>query len=112
MWTLELNDTEISLAQGRDVVYRQPGVAVVLEDRVSFGDAALDQTRLHPRQAQTQYWHQLSADPIAVGGRAIKNHADLVYQHLLEIKRLGKLPNNEHDILAVQSNTNLDQLSI
>jgi len=54
VWTLELNDTEISLAQGLDVVYRQPGVAVVLEDRVSFGDAALEQTRLHPRQAQTQ----------------------------------------------------------
>ena len=112
MWTLELNDTEISLAQGRDVVYRQPGVAVVLEDRVSFGDAALDQTRLHPRQAQTQYWHQLSADPIAVGGRAIKNHADLVYQHLLEIKRLGKLPNNEPVFVAVPSNTTPEQLSL
>ena len=112
MWTLELNDTEISLAQGLDVVYRQPGVAVVLEDRVSFGDAALEQTRLHPRQAQTQYWHQLSADPIAVGGRAIKNHADLVYQHLLEIKRLGKLPNNEPVFVAVPSNTSPEQLSL
>ena len=112
MWTLELNDTEISLAQGLDVVYRQPGVAVVLEDRVSFGDAALEQTRLHPRQAQTQYWHRLSADPIAVGGRAIKNHADLVYQHLLEIKRLGKLPNNEPVFVAVPSNTSPEQLSL
>ena len=112
MWTLELNDTEISLAQGLDVVYRQPGVAVVLEDRVSFGDAALEQTRLHPRQAQTQYWHRLSADPIAVSGRAIKNHADLVYQHLLEIKRLGKLPNNEPVFVAVPSNTNPEQLSL
>ena len=112
MWTLELNDTEISLAQGLDVVYRQPGVAVVLDDRVSFGDAALEQTRLHPRQAQTQYWHQLSADPIAVGGRAIKNHADLVYQHLLEIKRLGKLPNNEPVFVAVPSNTSPEQLSL
>ena len=112
MWTLELNDTEISLAQGRDVVYRQPGVAAVLDDRVSFGDAALEQTRLHPRQAQTQYWHQLSADPIAVSGRAIKNHADLVYQHLLEIKRLGKLPNNEPVFVAVPSNTSPEQLSL
>ena len=112
MWTLELNDTEISLAQGLDVVYRQPGVAVVLEDRVWFGDAALEQTRLHPRQAQTQYWHRLSADPIAVGGRAIKNHADLVYQHLLEIKRLGKLPNNEPVFVAVPSNTSPEQLSL
>ena len=112
MWTLELNDTEISLAQGLDVVYRQPGVAVVLEDRVSFGDAALEQTRLHPRQAQTQYWHRLSADPIAVSGRAIKNHADLVYQHLLEIKRLGKLPNNESVFVAVPSNTSPEQLSL
>lgn len=112
MWTLELNDTEISLAQDLDVVYRQPGVAVVLEDRVSFGDAALEQTRLHPRQAQTQYWHRLSADPIAVGGRAIKNHADLVYQHLLEIKRLGKLPNNEPVFVAVPSNTTPEQLSL
>ena len=112
MWTLELNDTEISLAQGLDVVYRQPGVAVVLEDRVSFGDAALEQTRLHPRQAQTQYWHQLSADPIAVGGRTIKNHADLVYQHLLEIKRLGNLPENEPVFVAVPSNTSPEQLSL
>ncbi len=112
MWTLELNDTEISLAQGLDVVYRQPGVAVVLDDRVSFGDAALEQTRLHPRQAQTQYWHQLSADPIAVGGRTIKNHADLVYQHLLEIKRLGNLPDNEPVFVAVPSNTSPEQLSL
>ncbi|MCS5571201.1 MAG: hypothetical protein NZ768_12845 [Pseudomonadales bacterium] len=112
MWTLELNDTEISLAQGLDVVYRQPGVAVVLDDRVSFGDAALEQTRLHPRQAQTQYWYQLSADPIAVGGRTIKNHADLVYQHLLEIKRLGNLPDNEPVFVAVPSNTSPEQLSL
>jgi len=112
VWTLELNDTEISLAQGLDVVYRQPGVAVVLDDRVSFGDAALEQTRLHPRQAQTQYWHQLSADPIAVGGRTIKNHADLVYQHLLEIKRLGNLPENEPVFVAVPSNTSPEQLSL
>ncbi|MEC9239908.1 MAG: hypothetical protein VX486_04710 [Pseudomonadota bacterium] len=112
MWTLELNDTEISLAQGLDVVYRQPGVAVVLDDRVSFGDAALEQTRLHPRQAQTPYWHQLSADPIAVGGRTIKNHADLVYQHLLEIKRLGNLPENEPVFVAVPSNTSPEQLSL
>jgi len=112
VWTLELNDTEISLAQGLDVVYRQPGVAVVLDDRVSFGDAALEQTRLHPRQAQTQYWHQLSADPIAIGGRTIKNHADLVYQHLLEIKRLGNLPENEPVFVAVPSNTSPEQLSL
>ena len=112
MWTLELNDTEISLAQGLDVVYRQPGVAVVLDDRVSFGAAALEQTRLHPRQAQTQYWHRLSADPIAVGGRAIKNHADLVYQHLLEIKRLGNLPDNAPVFVAVPSNTSPEQLSL
>ena len=52
MWVLELNDTEISLAEDLNVVYQQPGVAVILEDHVSFGDAALEQSRLHPRQAQ------------------------------------------------------------
>ena len=46
MWVLELNDTEISLAEGLNVVYQQPGVAVILEDHVSFGDAALDYVKV------------------------------------------------------------------
>ena len=112
MWSLELNDTEISLAHDLDVIYQQPGVAVVLEGGVLFGDAALEQARLHPRQAHTQYWQRLSADPISVSGRAIKNHADLVYQHLLEIKRLSNLPNNEPVFVAVPSNTSSEQLSL
>tara|TARA_B100000929_G_scaffold8812_1_gene7487 strand:- start:8162 stop:9430 length:1269 start_codon:yes stop_codon:yes gene_type:complete len=112
VWSLELNDTEISLAQDLDIVYRQPGVAVVFEDRVAFGDDAFEQARLHPRQTQTHYWQRLNAEPITVSGRAINNHADLVYQHLLEIKRLSKLPDNEPVFVAVPSNTDPEQLSL
>ena len=112
MWVLELNDTEISLAEDLNVVYQQPGVAVILEDHVSFGDAALEQSRLHPRQAQTQHWQRLNADPVSIKHRSIKNYADLVYQHLCEIKRISKLPNDERVFVAVPSNSSPDQLSL
>ena len=112
MWVLELNDTEISLAEGLNVVYQQPGVAVILEDHVSFGDAALEQSRLHPRQTQTQHWQRLNADPVSIKHRSIKNYADLAYQHLCEIKRISKLPSDERVFVAVPSNTSPDQLSL
>ncbi len=112
MWSLELNDTEISLAQDLDVVYRQPGVAVVFEDRIAFGDDALEQVRLHPRQTQNHFWQRLNAEPITVSGRTIRHHADLVYQHLLEIKKLSKLPDDEPVFVAVPSNTGPEQLSL
>jgi hypothetical protein len=83
---LELNDAGITVYRDRAVLHRTPGVAVVLDDAIQFGEPALRLSRMHPRQTNQQYFALLNADPLpAPGGRA-RNHADLVYLHLQTLK--------------------------
>lgn len=85
---LEWNDTELTLYRDTAVLYRAPGVALVQERDVRFGDEALRLSRVHPRQANQQYLSRLSADPLPVPGARARNHADLVYLHLKELEPL------------------------
>ncbi len=82
---LELNDAEVRLSRDGEFVYRQPGIAHVGSQQCLFGLEALRIARLHPQQANQQYFARLNADPLPVPGKLAANHADLVYLHLLEI---------------------------
>lgn len=83
---LELNDSAITLFRDRQVLRRAPGVALVQNGDVLFGEAALRQSRVHPRQVNQQYFSRLSAEALPAPGKRARNHADLVYLHLCELK--------------------------
>ncbi len=108
---LELNDADLTLYRNERVLYSAPGVALVLDREVRFGDDALRLSRVHPRQTNQQYLTRLNADPLpAPGGRA-RNHADLVYLHLQELKPLIDAEGGAV-LLAVPGILSPDQLGV
>lgn len=82
---LELNDADLTLFRDGRAVHRAPGIAVVVDGRIDFGERALRLARVHPRQTNQHYFTRMSADPLAVPGPRARNHADLVYLHLCEL---------------------------
>ena len=108
---LELNDADLTLYRDATVLHRSPGVAVVLDDAVHFGDEALRLSRIHPRQTNQQYFTRLNADPLAAPGRRARNHADLVYLHLQTFKPLIEAEGGDV-LLAVPGILSADQLGV
>lgn len=108
---LELNDAAVTLYRGSEVLHRSPGVAVVLDDDVRFGEEALRMLRIHPRQSNQQYFTRLNADPLPVPGRRARNHADLVYLHLMTFKPLIEAQGGDV-LLAVPGILSTDQLGV
>ncbi|MEQ8861333.1 MAG: hypothetical protein RIC56_22025 [Pseudomonadales bacterium] len=108
---LELNDAAITLYRDETVLQRSPGVAMVLDDRVCFGDEALRLSRIHPRQTNQQYFTRLNADPLPAPGRRARNHADLVYLHLQSLKPQIDAEGGEV-LVAVPGILSADQLGV
>ncbi len=86
MLFLELNDWQMTAwdEQG-DRVLQQGVGASIAPGQLSFGEAALAHSRSHPQQFNNRYLYSLSPDPIAGDLRPAKNHADLIYHHLIHM---------------------------
>jgi hypothetical protein len=108
---LELNDADLTLYRDNEVLYRSPGIAVVLGKQIHFGEDALRLSRIHPRQTNLQYFTRLNADPLAVPGERARNHADLVYLHLQQFKPLIDAEGGSA-VLAVPGVLSGDQLGV
>lgn len=108
---LELNDAAVTLYRNHTVLRQSPGVAVVLDDDVHFGEDALRLSRIHPRQTNQQYFTRLSADPLPAPGKRARNHADLVYLHLMTFKALIEAEGGDV-LLAVPGILTADQLGV
>ena len=112
MLLLDINDTEITLLQDGETLYCEPGVAFVSRRDVVFGNEALAQARLHPRQSHNEFWQRLNADPVTPGGRGIANQADLVYRHLQAVRRTIRQPKRAPVVVAAPSATTPQQLAV
>ena len=112
MLVLDINDIEITVADGEAVVFREPGIAVVDERETVFGTAALGRSRLEPRLTHDQFWQKMNADPVNPPGRGIRNQADLVYNHMLAIKEALGIGADSEIAVSVPSNVTSDQLSL
>lgn len=87
-------------------------MAIVTNNEICFGKSALKKARLDPTHAHTQYWQQLSTEPVVPGGPGVKNQADLVYKQLTEIKNTVSIDENEPIMVLVSGNTTQNQLSL
>ncbi len=107
-YLLELNDTELPLYRGGELIHSSPAIAIVRDQGMVFGDKALRLSRSHPQQTNQQYFSRLNGDPLPLPVATAGNHADLVYLHLCELKPLidGDL------ILAVPGFWSADQLGV
>lgn len=80
---IELHDHAISVrAPDSSIVARSPGFANIAGGTPLFGEAARQRARLHPREHFTQFWSQLSLDPLPVKNRHFRHAADLAHGHL------------------------------
>lgn len=110
-YVLEVNDCALSLYRDRELEYQAPAIAIVQPTQIVFGDMALRQARIHPRQANQQYLARLNADPLSNPVARAANHADLVFLHLQEF--MSKVRDAGEDlILAVPGIMSNDQLGV
>ncbi|MGB5247100.1 MAG: FHA domain-containing protein [Woeseia sp.] len=59
---LHINDAGITLLDSERLLYRQPGFALLRDDELVTGNAAIARARINPRHVQHRYWYELSAD--------------------------------------------------
>jgi hypothetical protein len=112
---LDMNDSELRIAQiGEriDVVTQSCGFALIDGREVVIGERAMQQFRLHPRQANNQFWHRLSTDALPVRGPDTATFADLVYRQLQELARQAQIGPDDELFVAVAGSTSADQLGL
>ncbi len=112
MLLLDINDIELALVEDGEVLLREPGVALLERQGPTFGYAALGQSRLHPRQAQNQFWQRLNADPVTPAAKGVANQADLVYLQLKAMRTQLGLRSDAAVVAAAPSDVGNEQLAM
>ena len=107
---IELNDSEIRVASGTDIILRDPGYAVIRPDRIETGADAWKIARNYPRETSNRYWSQLNQDSLITPSRLARHNADLAYAQLVAIH--GQAGKPEEVLFAVPGNYSRDQLSL
>lgn len=107
---IELNDSEVTVIQSGEVVAGSPGIAVIKEDRIELGQAALQSTHMDPRNTFSRFWSNLNQDNFKHRTKLARHNADLAYAHLLSLHEMA----DEVDqvVFAVPGSFTTDQLSL
>jgi len=79
---LHLNDADITLSNGEQVTYREPGFAYLGADNLTTGNAAFTHSRIDPRRVQHRYWSALDTTPLPDNRFSHLSAADLVSRQL------------------------------
>ncbi len=115
-YVLDMNDSELRVARlewdAIETVASSSGFALIDSRTIGFGEPAMQQFRLHPRQINNQYWNRLSTDPLAIRGPNTANHADLVYRHFVELVTEAAAGADDSFIIATPGTTSNEQLGL
>lgn len=106
---IDLNDAGIRLCLNHDIVADSPGYAVITPDELVLGNQAVEQARLHPLQTNSQFWNQLSLEPVQSSNTLVRHHADLAFAHLSELHQQFPF---EQAVFAVPAHYSHEQLSL
>jgi len=109
MSLLDCRDTKISLWQEGSALH-SPGVVMLEGSEYHFGQTALEQSRLRPRDSNSRFWWQLSTQPLKPALGAARHTADLVHSHLRHIHAAAGAP--AELLLAVPESMPKEQLSL
>ena len=107
---IELNDAEVKVFQAGEVVASSPGIAVLREDRIELGQAALEATHIDPRNTFSRFWNNLSQDGFKHRSKLARHNADLAYAHLLSLYEMAD--GMEQVTLAVPGSFSTEQLAL
>jgi hypothetical protein len=107
---LHLNDAAITLLNGEQIAYREPGFAL-LGDEVRTGSDAYGQSRINPRGIQHRFWSALDTSPLPDKRFHHLSAADLVSRQLESIWRAA--PGNAAElVVAVPSYMRAESLGL
>lgn len=107
---IELNDCDVSIFQAGEVVARSPGIAVLKQDRIELGQAALESTHIDPRNTFSRFWSNLNQDNFKHRSKLARHNADLAYAHLLSLHEMAD--GVEQVTLAVPGSFGTEQLAL
>ena len=84
---IDFNDWELVITNAEPVRNKKHYAAAAKgPEEMLFSEDALALCRINPQLVNTQYLRKLSADPLSNPINDAKNHADLIFHHLLRIK--------------------------
>ena len=106
-----LNDAGIAVLSEERLLYRQPGFALLENDKLITGNAALAEARLKPRHIQNHYWDQLGTEPLADKRFSHLSTADLVSHQLEQIWK-SAADHGDELVVAVPPYMNNENLSL
>ena len=108
--TIDLNDTNIRVGEGEQILLNSPGYAVIKDEKIAFGTQAEKIKHIYPRSTHDDYWYRLGQVAIQSTSNQIRHNADLAYMQLAEIyEETGK---SAKWIIAVPASFNQDQLAL
>ena len=107
---IELNDCDVCIFQAGEVVARSPGIAVLKQDRIELGQAALQSTHIDPRNTFSRFWSNLNQDNFKRRTKLARHHADLAFAHLSALHEMaGEV---DEAVFAVPGSFTNGQLSL
>ena len=77
-----LNDASLVVCDDERILYREPGFALLENERLTTGLPAFANARLMPRQIHNRYWSKLTAEPLVDYRFRHLSAADLVSRQL------------------------------
>ena len=107
---IELNDAEVKVFQAGEVVASSPGIAVIKEDRIELGQAALQSTHIDPRNTFSRFWSNLNQDNLKRRTKLARHHADLAFAHLSALHEMAR--EVDEAVFAVPGSFTNGQLSL
>jgi hypothetical protein len=107
---LDINDSEITLLGGDGVLYAEPGIALIDNESLTTGAAAMKWARVRPRQVQDRYWSELGVDALPDRRFRHLSAADLVSRQLEELWHAGG--RSGHVVVAVPPYHDSGQLGL
>jgi len=63
---LHLNDAGITVSDGEQITYREPGFAWLGDGVMTTGNDAFAHSRIDPRRIQHRFWSELTTTPLRV----------------------------------------------
>jgi hypothetical protein len=108
---IHINDAGITLLNKDQIVYREPGFALLGHEGLATGNEAFANARIDPRRIQHRFWSELVAEPLKDSGFTHLSAADLVSRQLEQMWRSGGTDVTELNV-AVPSYMNSQQLGL
>jgi hypothetical protein len=82
---IHINDAGITLLNKDQIVYREPGFALLGDNRMSTGNEAFSRARMDPRRIQHRFWSELITEPLKDSRFTHLSAADLVSRQLEQL---------------------------